>query len=166
MQVGKTRFNVHHDEASQRGQPREHSDRTAEFEELIYTSRSYGVFGLQKLAGLLRLLAATEDEALLRPCCKFRNRGCLEGSNRSQHHFSTMPTTSRSKAMPSTTPLLKQHVDVLEMNEAFEEVDGCFKFAGTLVVYRADGDVHHAVSKIRYSSLTQNSKQSISSMTF
>jgi len=27
------------------------------------------------------------------------------------------------------------YVDVLEMNEAFEEVDGHFGFAGTLVVY-------------------------------
>lgn len=45
-----------------------------------------------------------------------------------------------------------QHVDVLEMNEAFEEVDGLFGFAGTLVVYQADGEVYHAVSKARYSS--------------
>jgi len=38
------------------------------------------------------------------------------------------------------------------MNEAFEEVDGSFIFTGTLIVYNAGGDLHHAVSKTRYSS--------------
>lgn len=55
--------------------------------------------------------------------------------------------------MPSTTPQhLDQHDDVLEMNEAYEEVDGSYKFTGTLIVYRAGGNVYHAVSKIRCSS--------------
>jgi len=51
-----------------------------------------------------------------------------------------------------TLPPHDWHVDVLEMNEAFEEVNGLFGFAGTLVVYQADGEVYHAVSKARYSS--------------
>ncbi|KAK3303646.1 uncharacterized protein B0T15DRAFT_486996 [Chaetomium strumarium] len=54
--------------------------------------------------------------------------------------------------MPSTHPSLpNEHIDVLEVNEAFEEVDGCFKFTGTLVVYRTGDGLHHAVSKARYS---------------
>ncbi|KAJ2894094.1 uncharacterized protein MKZ38_007933 [Zalerion maritima] len=57
--------------------------------------------------------------------------------------------------MPSTPYLANQHVEVLEMNEAFEEVDGCFRFTGTLVVYRLHGDVYHAVSKARYSSRSE-----------
>ena len=36
------------------------------------------------------------------------------------------------------------------MNEAFEEVDGSFKFTGTLIVYRAGKNMRHAVSKARY----------------
>jgi serine/threonine protein kinase len=51
-----------------------------------------------------------------------------------------------------TLPPHDRHVDVLEMNEAFEEVNGLFGFAGTLVVYQADGKLYHAVSKARYSS--------------
>ncbi|KAK0655486.1 hypothetical protein B0T16DRAFT_424306 [Cercophora newfieldiana] len=52
-----------------------------------------------------------------------------------------------------TLPPHDRHVDVLEMNEAFEEeVNGLFGFAGTLVVYQADGKVYHAVSKARCSS--------------
>lgn len=44
-------------------------------------------------------------------------------------------------------------IDVLEMNEAYEEADGEFSFAGTLVVYRArNGGIHHAISNSRYAS--------------
>ncbi|KAL6409955.1 Mitogen-activated protein kinase 8 [Ilyonectria robusta] len=52
--------------------------------------------------------------------------------------------------MPLTPPYLDQNVDVLEMNEAFEEVDGSFKFTGTLIVYRAGNNMRHAISKARY----------------
>jgi len=44
------------------------------------------------------------------------------------------------------------NVDVLEMNEAFEDVDGRFTFPGTLVVFQADGKLYHGVSTARYSS--------------
>lgn len=54
-----------------------------------------------------------------------------------------------------TLPPHDQHVDVLEMNGAFEEVDGVFEFAGTLVVYQAHGEVYHAISKARYSSSSE-----------
>ena len=55
--------------------------------------------------------------------------------------------------MPSTAfALPSEDLDVLEMNEAFEEVDGCFKLMGTLIVYRAGNNLYHAVSKARYSS--------------
>ncbi len=47
------------------------------------------------------------------------------------------------------------HVDVLENHEAFEEVDGRFQFTGTLVVYRANNDIYHAVSKARYRSSSE-----------
>ncbi|KJZ72053.1 hypothetical protein HIM_08508 [Hirsutella minnesotensis 3608] len=51
----------------------------------------------------------------------------------------------------STTPPPSGHFDVIETNEAFEEVDGRFQFTGTLVVYRAGNDVYHAISNARYS---------------
>ncbi|KAK0621579.1 hypothetical protein B0T17DRAFT_534474, partial [Bombardia bombarda] len=56
--------------------------------------------------------------------------------------------------MPSPHPQSPSaHVDVLQMREAYEEVDGAFTFTGTLVVYRSGGDLHHAFSKARrYSS--------------
>ncbi|KND89403.1 Mitogen-activated protein kinase 8 [Tolypocladium ophioglossoides CBS 100239] len=52
--------------------------------------------------------------------------------------------------MSSTSPP-GEHFNVIETNEAFEEVDGTFQFTGTLVVYRAGNDVYHAISKARYS---------------
>ncbi|AEO56661.1 hypothetical protein MYCTH_2109153 [Thermothelomyces thermophilus ATCC 42464] len=55
--------------------------------------------------------------------------------------------------MPSSHPQSpSEHIDVLEMNEAFEKIDGSFEFTGTLLVYKAGGDLHHAVLKARYSS--------------
>lgn len=59
----------------------------------------------------------------------------------------------QSKPMSSPSrQSLNQLIDVLEMNESFEEIDGCFKFAATLLVYRTNNEVHHAVLKARYSS--------------
>lgn len=46
----------------------------------------------------------------------------------------------------------KSFIDVLEMNEAFEEVDGRFDFSGTLIVYQVNSELHHAFSKAHYSS--------------
>ncbi|EED21220.1 conserved hypothetical protein [Talaromyces stipitatus ATCC 10500] len=46
----------------------------------------------------------------------------------------------------------KSYIDVLEMNEVFEEVDGRFDFSGTLIVYQVNSELHHAFSKARYSS--------------
>lgn len=54
--------------------------------------------------------------------------------------------------MLSTTALPNQHIDVREVNEAFEEVEGCFQFTKTLIVYQNGRDLHHAVSTARYSS--------------
>lgn len=45
-------------------------------------------------------------------------------------------------------------MEVLEMNEAYDEIDGCYGFTGTLVVYRRGSDIYHAVSAARYSSTT------------
>jgi hypothetical protein len=47
--------------------------------------------------------------------------------------------------MPSTPNPANQPVEVLEMNEAFEQFSGCFKFTGTLIVYRAHNlaSYHH-----------------------
>ncbi|KAL2128420.1 hypothetical protein VTI74DRAFT_9206 [Chaetomium olivicolor] len=60
---------------------------------------------------------------------------------------------SKARTMPSPhPPSPTEHIDVLEMNEAFEEVDGSFMFTGTLIVYKTGGDLHHAVSEARYSS--------------
>jgi serine/threonine protein kinase len=57
--------------------------------------------------------------------------------------------------MPAQQPQSPgEHVEVLEMNEAYEEVDGSFTFAGTLVVYRTGSDLHHAITKTRYLSLS------------
>jgi serine/threonine protein kinase len=62
-------------------------------------------------------------------------------------------TCRKREAMPSPrhqSP--SEYVDVLEINEVFEEVEGSFKFTGTLVVYRDGRDLYHTVSKARYSS--------------
>ncbi|KAK4144166.1 uncharacterized protein C8A04DRAFT_36824 [Dichotomopilus funicola] len=48
-----------------------------------------------------------------------------------------------------------EHIDVLEMNEAFEEIDGSFQFTGTLVVYNTHNGLHHARSIPRHSSLLE-----------
>lgn len=48
---------------------------------------------------------------------------------------------------PQTTKM-----DVLETNEAFEDVGGQYEFTGTLVVYRDGEDTYHGLSKARYSS--------------
>jgi hypothetical protein len=53
-------------------------------------------------------------------------------------------------------------MEVLEMNESFEDVDGCFQFAGTLVVYRSGDDPHHAVSKALYLSPSEVHLESLS----
>ncbi|KAH6630992.1 hypothetical protein B0J18DRAFT_422782 [Chaetomium sp. MPI-SDFR-AT-0129] len=45
-----------------------------------------------------------------------------------------------------------EHIDVLEMNEAFEEIDGSFQFTGTLIVYNTHNGLHHARSIPRHSS--------------
>ncbi|UKZ61447.1 uncharacterized protein TrAtP1_002712 [Trichoderma atroviride] len=41
-------------------------------------------------------------------------------------------------------------MDVLEANEAFEDVDGQYQFTGTLVVYRDDNNIYHGFSKGRH----------------
>ncbi|KAJ6012122.1 hypothetical protein N7522_002477 [Penicillium canescens] len=50
----------------------------------------------------------------------------------------------------SAPPNLGQ--DVLEMNETYEDSDNGFYFAGTLMVYRMNGNLYHAKLKARYSS--------------
>lgn len=50
--------------------------------------------------------------------------------------------------------MLNQQINVLEANEVFEETDGCFNFAGTLIVYQLNNEVHYGVLKIRYSSVS------------
>lgn len=56
--------------------------------------------------------------------------------------------------MASTTPTPPNElIEVLEMNEAYEDIDGTFGFTGTLVVYKdCGGDLYHAVSNHRHSS--------------
>lgn len=50
-----------------------------------------------------------------------------------------------------SSQLLNQ-INVLEANEVFEEKDGCFNFAGTLIVYQVNNEVYHAVLKTHFSS--------------
>jgi len=45
-----------------------------------------------------------------------------------------------------------QHLHVLEMNEFFEEIDRDFNFAGTLIVYEDENEMHHAVLEDRCTS--------------
>lgn len=54
--------------------------------------------------------------------------------------------------MPATTVLASRPAEVLESAEAFKEVDGEYKLAGTLTVFREDDNTYHARSKARYSS--------------
>jgi hypothetical protein len=58
---------------------------------------------------------------------------------------------------PSARP-----IEVLEMNEAYDEVDDCFIFAGTLVVYRTGVELHHAVSRARHSSPSETKVEHLS----
>ncbi|KAK0701102.1 hypothetical protein B0T21DRAFT_134482 [Apiosordaria backusii] len=51
--------------------------------------------------------------------------------------------------MWSPHPQPSEDIDVLETNEAYEEVDGVFQFIDTLVVYKTGGQLHHAVSAAR-----------------
>lgn len=54
--------------------------------------------------------------------------------------------------MPLKAHLQNEFVDVLEKSERYEEVDGHFKFTGTIVVYRKDNNLYHAISESRFSS--------------
>jgi len=40
-------------------------------------------------------------------------------------------------------------MEVLERGESFEEINGDFRYAHTLIVYRVGGDVYHAITKSR-----------------
>lgn len=42
-------------------------------------------------------------------------------------------------------------MEILEKAESYEEVDGTYKFTHTLIVYRVNSDIYHALSKARYS---------------
>lgn len=54
--------------------------------------------------------------------------------------------TLTPKAVPRTTLF---EMEVIEHGESYEEIDGDFKFAGTLVVYREGGKIYHAVTELR-----------------
>ncbi|KAJ5185973.1 hypothetical protein N7491_006156 [Penicillium cf. griseofulvum] len=47
-------------------------------------------------------------------------------------------------------PFDNPQLDILEMNETFEDINGIFGFAGTLVVYRMNGELYHGILKARY----------------
>ena len=40
-------------------------------------------------------------------------------------------------------------MEVLESGESFEEINGKFKYVNTLVVYRLEDNIYHAISKSR-----------------
>jgi serine/threonine protein kinase len=50
----------------------------------------------------------------------------------------------------TTPPFDNPQLDILEMNETFEDINGSFGFAVTLVVYRMNGELYHGVLKARY----------------
>jgi hypothetical protein len=54
--------------------------------------------------------------------------------------------------MPATTVLASRPAEAPETAEAFKEVDGEYKFAGTLIVFREDDNTYYAHSKAHYSS--------------
>ncbi|GJC92798.1 serine/threonine-protein kinase [Colletotrichum higginsianum] len=54
----------------------------------------------------------------------------------------------------SNEHLLARRFEILDKSEAFEDVDGEFKFTKTLVVYRDGKNIYHAVSKARSSELS------------
>ncbi|KAJ5186626.1 hypothetical protein N7449_011390 [Penicillium cf. viridicatum] len=49
----------------------------------------------------------------------------------------------------ATPPDGSPQLDILEMNEAFEDINGCFGFAGTCVVYRTNSQLYHGMLKAR-----------------
>ncbi|KAK4866235.1 hypothetical protein LT330_008576 [Penicillium expansum] len=50
----------------------------------------------------------------------------------------------------ATSPFESSQLEILEMNEAFEDINSSFGFAGTLVVYRMNGQLYHGMLKARY----------------
>jgi serine/threonine protein kinase len=60
--------------------------------------------------------------------------------------------------------MLGQLTEVLESSETFEEVDGVYRYAGTLVVYRADNNLYHGRMKSR-SSLTKIRIEDVTNIT-
>ncbi|KAJ5159178.1 uncharacterized protein N7500_008829 [Penicillium coprophilum] len=47
------------------------------------------------------------------------------------------------------TPFDSPQLEILEMNEVFEDINGSFGFAGTLLVYRMNGQLYHGMLKAR-----------------
>ncbi|KAI6374061.1 hypothetical protein MCOR25_003294 [Pyricularia grisea] len=54
--------------------------------------------------------------------------------------------------MPPKAHLQNEFVDVLEQIERNEEVDGHYQFTGTVILYRKDNNLYHAISESRFSS--------------
>lgn len=52
--------------------------------------------------------------------------------------------------------MLARRFEILDKSEAFEDVDGEFKFTKTLVVYRDSKNIYHAVSEAHSSELSKN----------
>ncbi|TID04937.1 hypothetical protein CH35J_003224 [Colletotrichum higginsianum] len=61
---------------------------------------------------------------------------------------------SANTSPPIAPDLLARRFEILDKSEAFEDVDGEFKFTKTLVVYRDGKNIYHAVSKARSSELS------------
>ncbi|RDA83126.1 hypothetical protein CP532_2729 [Ophiocordyceps camponoti-leonardi (nom. inval.)] len=68
---------------------------------------------------------------------------------------SGISTPTRPRMSTTTPPSPSEKFDVIETNEAFEEIDGIFQFTATLVVYQRGDDMYHAASKVRYSAASE-----------
>ncbi|KAK1973648.1 serine/threonine-protein kinase [Colletotrichum cereale] len=74
----------------------------------------------------------------------------VEIENGSLHELHASANTSP----PIAPDLLATRFEILDKSEAFEDVDGEFKFTKTLVVYGDGKNIYHAVSKARSSELS------------
>ncbi|TQN67727.1 hypothetical protein CSHISOI_07717 [Colletotrichum shisoi] len=61
---------------------------------------------------------------------------------------------SANTSPPIAPDLVATRFEILEQSEAFEDVDGEFKFTKTLVVYRDGKNMYHTVSKARTSEIS------------
>lgn len=71
-------------------------------------------------------------------------------TSQSLHHSGQVIDSTNSHQAMATPPFDNPQPEILEINEAFETINGSFGFAGTLVVYRMNCQLYHGMLRARY----------------